>query len=141
MKPDDFEQQLQRRPLRTVPDEWRAEILEASRAAASPRPSTLDSRRDSWWRELLWPCPQAWAGLAAVWVVLLAVNMTTREGSLGTAMAAAPSPATIMALREQRELLSKLISTPPGEVAEPPRNSTPRPRSERRFVPMNSIPA
>ncbi|PYK58897.1 MAG: hypothetical protein DME21_14645, partial [Verrucomicrobia bacterium] len=75
MRPEDFEKQLQRQPLRKIPAEWRGEILDAARRAHEPQPS----QPASWWRALLWPCPQAWAGLAAVWVLILALNSVTRE--------------------------------------------------------------
>ena len=67
MNPDDFENQLRRTTFRPAPEAWRGEILRAARAAA---PAKTEPR--GWWRELLWPCPRAWAGLAAAWVVILA---------------------------------------------------------------------
>src|ERR1017187_941802 len=39
---------------------------------------------------LLWPHPTAWAGLAAVWLVILGVNLTTREASTVVSKRAAP---------------------------------------------------
>ncbi len=80
---DDFETRLQRQPLRRIPAEWRAEILAA---AAERRPAkvagvTLASVIKSRLRELFWPAPQAWAGLAALWLVVLALNFATREAA------------------------------------------------------------
>src|SRR6185503_16798594 len=77
MKPHDFEKQLQRQPLRAAPGEWREEILQASLASVSPHASRLAPDALPWWREWLWPSPQAWAGLAAVWLVILGLNSTT----------------------------------------------------------------
>src|SRR5438128_12600352 len=79
MNADDFEKRLQRRSMRPVPREWRGEILDAARRAGDHQLSTINPQPASWWRELLWPCPQAWAGLAAAWVLILALNAATRD--------------------------------------------------------------
>jgi len=129
MKPDDFEKQLQRQPLRAIPGEWRGEILSAARRAGGHQLLTFNPQRTSWWRELLWPCPQAWAGLAAVWVVILALNGATREP---VQVAATQGPPTaremLMALKERQRLVSQLVG--PCVPAEPSRRFVPRPRSE-----------
>jgi len=31
------------------------------------------------WRELIWPCRRTWAGLAAVWLVLLTLQLASRD--------------------------------------------------------------
>ena len=92
MNPDDFEKHLQRQPLRQVPGEWREEILSAARQAslpqhaprtthhAPPSPSLLSTLHPQL-STLLWPHPAAWAGLAAVWLVILGLNLTTRDAS------------------------------------------------------------
>ncbi|MEK7707403.1 MAG: hypothetical protein AAB380_05350 [Verrucomicrobiota bacterium] len=133
MNPDDFEQCLQRQPMREMPPAWRTEILTAARASGS-RPSTLDSRPSPWWRELLWPCPQAWAGVAAVWLVILAVNFTTRETTSRNfaRQAAPPSPETLMVLRQQHLLLAELVERPEPRAADQPKSVPPRPHSQRR---------
>jgi len=130
MKTDDFEKQLQRQPLKKIPDAWRAEILQA---ASGSRLSALDARPTSWWRELLWPCPQAWAGLAAISLLLLAITFSTADRSTLVAKNFPTSaPEMIMALREQEQLLAELIGPREMPVAERPKTFVPRPRSERR---------
>ena len=73
---DNFEQKLQRQPLRQVPAEWRGEILVAAdvnRRNRSVREFTfaatfrrLLSTLNAQLSTILWPHPKAWAGLAAV---------------------------------------------------------------------------
>ena len=134
---------LQRRPLRPVPAEWRADILAAARAsvlepqAQSPVPSFLSTLNSlPVWKDLstvLWPCPQAWAGLAAVWLVILAVNHATADKTPALAQASLPpSPEMIRLVREQRRELAQLLEPLEPPPAEPPKPFIPRPRSEIR---------
>ncbi len=138
MKPDDFEQQLQRQPLRLVPPDWRAEILAAARAgAAPPAPvsaprasflSTLPRRLSAW----LWPHPAAWAGLAAVWIFVFAVDFSIRGPAPVVAQKSAPpSPAVIVQLRLQQRMLAELIGAREPGDADRSKLSAPPPRSER----------
>lgn len=133
MKPDDFEKQLQRQPLRPMPAAWRAEILKAA-DAASPAPSFL-STLNSQLSALLWPCPKAWAGLAAVWLVILAVNYASEDKSeILEAKSPPPSPQMMIALEEQRKMLATLIESYDESPAEPPKPFVPRPRGELRVA-------
>ena len=128
MKPDDLEQHLQRRPLRSIPGEWRSEILKAARSVRRPQPATRNPQPTTAWREWLWPCPQAWAGLAAVWIVVLLFNLASRD-PVRVAKAPNPAPALelFVALREHRRLLAELIGTP--HLIEPQKPFEPKPRS------------
>src|SRR5687767_7143159 len=88
MKPgrnmDDFEQRLQRQPLRPIPTAWRAEMLSRSRdvithhASRIAHPSFLSTLNQQL-STILWPCPQAWAGLAAVWLIIVTFNFATAD--------------------------------------------------------------
>src|SRR5438876_7981392 len=101
MNADDFDKRLQRQTLRPIPHEWRSEILDAARRAGEPQPSTFNSQPTSWWRELLWPCPQAWACLAAMWVLVLLLDLASRDPvRVAKASKPAPAPEFFMALRE-----------------------------------------
>jgi hypothetical protein len=86
------------------------------------------------WQELVWPARRIWAGLAAVWIGIFAVNFSQRDPAPVMA-AKSSSPQMMLTFRQQERLLAEL--TGPGEpsVAEPPKNKTtaPRPRSERDF--------
>ena len=144
MNPEDFEKRLQRQPLRQVPVDWREQILSAAREATSaqavpcPAPrahglpdflSTIYSQLST----LLWPHPIAWAGLAAVWMVILGVNLTTHDAEVRIARrATSPSPQVFMAFQEQQRLLAELIGPREIPAAERPKPVPPRPRSERR---------
>jgi hypothetical protein len=130
----DFEQRLQGQPLRKIPPAWRAKILSTA-CGSDSRPSPLHARPSSWWRELLWPCPQAWAGLAAVWLVILAVHSVTRDPLpvREARKATTASRNVLLALKEQEQLLAELIGPPlTPSPADKPKPFIPQPRSERR---------
>jgi hypothetical protein len=140
MKTDEFEKRLQRQPLRQVPAKWRDEILLAARQTANSReathnpqeavPSLLSTLRHQL-RSLLWPHPAAWAGLAAVWLLIMGLNLTTGGGSAQLARQAAPaSPQVFLAYQEQARVLAELIGPREAPVAERPKPVLPRPRSE-----------
>ena len=137
MNPDDFESRLVRQPLRAPPDRWREEILRSAEAASGPQPSTFNSQPVPWWRELLWPCPQAWAAIAAVWVVIGALHLMTFSSTEGTVARrdVTPSAAHYASLREQQRLFSELLDAPthqpPPRPTERSKVTLPRPRSER----------
>ena len=137
MKPDDFEKQLERQPLRKVPSEWREDILAAARASSIPRASHPTPQASPWWREWLWPAPQAWAGLAAVWLVILGLSLTP-SGPEAPAIAANTPAASVTSttnLFEQRRELARLLDN--AYEPEPVRKSpaAPGPRSERTAPP------
>lgn len=135
----DFEKRLQRQPLRQIPGEWRADILDAARAAvASPHGSRITDRGflstiSHQLSTLLWPHPKAWAGLAAAWLVIVAMNLYSSDPTTRTAKTeVAPSPELMLALREQRRELAKLIEPAATLDAEKPKSFLPSPRSEQR---------
>ena len=137
MKMDDFEQRLQRQPLRQIPAEWRGEILSAAREGQTIRHSSFVIRRfwlstlNSQLSTIFWPHPKAWAGLAAVWILIFCVNFSMRDTTPVVAeKAAPPSPEVIVELRQQQRMLTELIGAGQASEAEPPR-FLPQPRSER----------
>ena len=115
MNLDDFEKKLARQPMRPLPPHWREEILAATRAATSPVAP--------WWREWLWPCPQAWAGMAAVWTLILGLNLAAGQASTpAVAGRVACSREELQNIERQEQTLARLVapeeSQPP---AEPPK--------------------
>lgn len=128
-----FEERLRRQSLKPIPGDWRAEILQASRhmPKAPIREehwlSTLNQKLST----LLWPHPKAWAGLAAVWVVILAVNFSTRDKAPVMAeKSSPPSPEVVAELKQQRQLYAELIGPPLAQDIDRRKNVVPRPRSE-----------
>ena len=129
MNADDFEKRLRRQEMRPIPREWRGEILDAARRASAHQRSTPNARTAPWWRELLWPSPQAWAGLAVAWVLILGLNAATREPvQVATAQSTPPARDVLVALKERRRLLAELAGSP--TQVEPQKVLAPRPRSE-----------
>ncbi len=84
------------------------------------------------WLELIWPCRRIWAGLAAVWILIFAVNFSQRDPSEMMARKS-PSPEMIMAFRQQEKLLAELIGQNEPQAAERTKTFSPRPSSERSF--------
>jgi hypothetical protein len=138
---DQFEQRLKRQPLCQVPAGWRNEIISAANEARSVDPlpsvtggsflSVLNQRLSS----LLWPHPVAWAGLAAIWVFICAVNFSMHDRTPVMAKKVSPpSPAVIAELRQQQRLYVELMGTADLGDADRPKVFVPRPRSERLEV-------
>ncbi len=94
---NDFEQKLARQTFRAPPAGLRAEILRAWAAAPA-----------AWaWRDWLWPAPQAWAALAALWLVFAAVQFGDRPAPALAAPRALDS-ATLLAFHHPRAYLHDL---------------------------------
>jgi hypothetical protein len=111
-----------------------AKAVEAAAGPAPVRRLTPIMAICEWWHDVIWPCRRIWAGLAAVWVVILAVNLSMRDNSQTMAMKSSPpSPEMIMAFQQQERLLAELIGPNETRNAEPPKLSLPQPRSQRRI--------
>jgi hypothetical protein len=130
---EQFERRLSRQPLRQVPAEWRGQILDAaisrhaSRATRRSFLSTLNSQLST----ILWPHPKAWAGLAAVWILIFCMEFSMRDTTPVVAeKAAPPSPEVIVELKQQQRMLAELMGASQAREAEAPR-FLPQPRSER----------
>src|ERR1039458_1497043 len=104
----DFEKKLQRQSPRQIPNEWRAEILHTAHAATTSHRALRDTHHgflstlNHQLSTLLWPHPKAWAGLAAIWLMILAMNFYTADPTTKLVKTdAPPSPELILELREQ----------------------------------------
>ncbi|MBI5802293.1 MAG: hypothetical protein HZA92_16405 [Verrucomicrobia bacterium] len=107
------------------------DFLSPSRASQL---STLTSQPASRWERLFGPNPLAWAGLAAVWVVLLAVNRSGTEPATSSASRASqPSEAAVAEIvRENRRQMAELLNLDEPQAAPPPRSELHPKRSQRR---------
>ena len=131
MKTDDFEQRASRVPLKPLPAEWRSQILSAAAPAPAPAPMLRLSFR-AWLTALLWPCPQAWAGLTAIWLGILIVSAATADRTARVAKASPESQQMLLVLKDQQRILRELIEPAQQPTAAAPETRDHRPRSQRR---------
>src|SRR5260221_7112189 len=62
------------------------------------------------WLELIWPSRRAWAGMAALWLAVLAANLEMKATSLAVpATRSAAGRELVRAFEEQRRLLAELL--------------------------------
>ena len=123
--------------------EARLETIRAEDLAACTQTSVASDRRRlqpffslsytvmKLWQESLWPWRRAWTGMAVVWLVLLALNLTIdKRAEMAGHKAARPSPELLAALREQRQLLLQWFEPSAPPPLSPRR--LPGPRSEQQ---------
>lgn len=142
-KPDDFEQQAQKHAFRQCPVAWRGEILSAvrevrpemSQTRAGVLPGGNQSEFLVWLRLWMWPSPAAWGGLAAIWLVLVALGNTPPGGTKAAAGDRSDSGTQIaVGWQERTRFLSELIPDQPREL-------TPSSLSPRSQHPSQDHPA
>ncbi len=106
-------------------------IRHAAVAAVCDRRKSHASVTSIWqtlWQELILPSHRTWAGLAGVWLILLAINFAQHEPA--PSGKATPAP-TMMSFREQQRLMNELFADRlPVTEAEGPRSFSPKPRTE-----------
>jgi anti-sigma factor RsiW len=112
-----------------------AERMHPLRLSASLCVSALTRLRAGWQRSR-W----AWAGLAAVWAVILALNGTAREsGGQIVAGRQLPPAAEVRFAVEQKHLLMADLAFPTEPApADKPKAAPPSPRSDRRKATLNT---
>jgi len=105
MTNDDFENQLRRVPMREIPADWRGQILSAAKQPVRMDAPVAKSARQTWWRDLLWPSPLAWAALVLIWFGILLSNVTgASQSSKGRQIASISAEDVILTLARQRSL-------------------------------------
>jgi anti-sigma factor RsiW len=138
-----------RQGQRTAPlwEQVEQQVAAAAKFAAAPRPLPLAPRPSGWLSTLnsqlstlLWPHPKAWAGLAAVWVLIFAVNFASRETTPGleARQVKVLTTETVRSLKQREQLLAEVSGLPENREAGRPKAMPPRPRTERRNELLNA---
>jgi len=121
-----------------TPDFWnRTEALVRTAAARKgSEQSTPEPPAERWWQAWLWPSPQFYAGVLALWTLMLAVQFTyLREPLQARTATTPPSPAVQSALAEQRRERAELLGNAGPTGTEPATKVSPiSPRSELRQI-------
>ncbi|MBW8864330.1 MAG: hypothetical protein JF609_05285 [Verrucomicrobia bacterium] len=122
------------RPAGPKLDAIRQSVVATSRQSAAitnpqeqPSPATA-TLFQTLWRELILPSRRLWSGLAAVWLVLVAINVSLHDSAPASKMTSAP---VMMSAREQQRLMNELFADRSLPVeAEPPRIFVPKPHTQ-----------
>jgi anti-sigma factor RsiW len=114
-------------------DRIEQQVTEAAEAQPRRPRAARVSPPAPWWREWFWPSPQAWAGLAATWVLVAVASFATREPAslAATHPVRPPSPEQLQVLRQQRQLLAELSGPLEQPAGGKPKTPPPQPRSQR----------
>jgi hypothetical protein len=83
------------------------------------------------WRELILPSRRIWTGLAAVWALVLVVNVSLRDNVSSVTGQPVHSSPVMMSWQVQQRLMNEVLAdrmTPPD--VDRPRNVVPKPRTE-----------
>ena len=76
---------------------------------------------------------RAWFALAPLWVIILALKLSTQESSPAAASRSSVSPELAREVRQQKVFFAELIGATDSRDADRPKTFSPRPRSEVRF--------
>ncbi len=135
---DDFEKRLQQVAQRQIPPGWRQEILTAAKrdetsrqASTVARPNSLIVFMDQL-AALLRPQRAAWVALAAVWIVIMLLNLSGGSDSTTSMTASIPAEQTRIALKQKQVLMLELAGRTEARETIQPRVIPPGPRSQRR---------
>jgi hypothetical protein len=97
-------------------------------ASRQSRPAfSLAAAARGLWLEAVWPWRRVWIGVAAAWLVILALDMPGRDAPATSAAAPPrPNPEVIAVLQQQEQLLTQLLGTEAPTTVSKPRNPGPR---------------
>jgi len=118
-------------PSEAAKDRWTRAIRTAAHPASARRVAATDA--PGWWREVVWSSRRAWAGLAAVWLLILAGNLALHDQP--RTLAGKRSPASrevVMAFKERQVILAEILGDQShlktSEAVRP--KAAPRPRTQ-----------
>ena len=120
-------------PSQSARTRWSKAILAADGPEPVRRLTPAMAFRE-WWRDVIWTRRRIWAGLAAVWVIILAGNLSL-PGHLQTLAGKSSTQEMITAFKDQQRILAELLvnhSVP--HDAEPQKLFSPGPRTEISMV-------
>ncbi len=117
---------IRRTALAELPDA----VVETAASAVRER-QWIRTALEKPWLELIRPCQRVWAGMAVLWLVVLAANLEMRATSPSAPRGqTVPAREIVRALQEQQRFLTELLPAPEPQPAPLPRTSS-RPRTER----------
>jgi hypothetical protein len=122
----------QLQPTEAARNRW-AKAIQAAGRPEPVQPHAPAAAWHEWWQDVIWPCRRVWAGLAVVWMLILAGNMSLRDPSQTRWAKSSPSSqAMVMALKDRQSALAELLADHSGpHEADRQKFFLPKPRSER----------
>jgi hypothetical protein len=106
-------------------------IRQSAVAAVCDRRDTTDGTTtifQTLWRELILPSHRVWSGLAATWLVLIAINISLHDSTPAGKTTSAP---VMMSVREQQRWMDIHFADRSLPVeAEPPKTFSPKPHTQ-----------
>jgi hypothetical protein len=122
----------QLQPSQAARNRWARAIQAAGRPELAGQP-TLAAAMRQWCQDVVWPCGRVWAGLAVVWVLILAGHLSLRDPSQTRLAKSSPaSQEMVTALKDRQSALAELLADHSGpRDADRQKFFLPKPRTER----------
>ena len=123
----------QLQPSQSAQARWSRAIRTTGRPEPVRRPAPAMAFRE-WWEDAIQPHRRIWAGLAALWVIILAGNLWLPGHVQSIAGKSSPQE-MITAFKDQQRILAELLADHSvSREAESPKIISPRPRTETSLI-------